>query len=141
MTGPLDPDQARALLRQADGAAATARAGASWPHIAGLMGLGAASSLALVALAYVPPTLLWLPLTLLFAWVGALFVFAGRFGRAVKRGFGRRWTLTLIIWGALWIVTVFGTSWWFADQTWFLIASALALTVTAWVGAWAEASR
>ena len=80
-------------------------------------------------------------LTLLFAWTGALFVFAWRFGRAVKRGFGRRWTLTLITWGALWVVAIFGTSWWFAGQTWFLIASAVALTVTAWVGAWAEASR
>ncbi|RXW32893.1 hypothetical protein [Propioniciclava flava] len=141
MTGSLNPDEARALLQQADGVAATARAGASWPHIAGLMGLGAASSLALVALSYIPPALMWLPLTLLFAWTGALFVFAWRFGRAVKRGFGRRWTLTLITWGALWVVAIFGTSWWFAGQTWFLIASAVALTVTAWVGAWAEASR
>ena len=45
MTGSLNPDEARALLQQADGVAATARAGASWPHIAGLMGLAACDAL------------------------------------------------------------------------------------------------
>ncbi len=80
MTGPLDPQQAQELLNRAHRQDATARAGASWPHIAGLLGMGAASSLALVALAYVPPSLIWLPMALLFVWLGALLAFGGVFG-------------------------------------------------------------
>lgn len=138
----LTPDEARALLDQAERTASTTRAGASWPHIAGLLGMGAASSLALPALAFVPSKeLIWLPLLLLFAWIGALFAFAGVFGRSVKRGFGRRWSITIATWGVLWGVSVFGVSWWFAGQTWFLVVASAALTVVTLAGAWAEARR
>lgn len=137
----LTPDEARALLDQAERTASTTRAGASWPHIAGLLGMGAASSLALPALAFVPTELTWLPLVLLFTWIGALFAFAGIFGRSVKRGFGRRWTATIAAWGVLWAIGIFGTSWWFAGQTWFLVAASSALTIVTLAGAWAEARR
>ena len=141
MSDQVTPDEARALLDQASRAASTARAGASWPQIAGLLGMGAASSLALPALAYVPDELVWLPMILLFTWIGALFAFAGIFGRSVKHGFGRRWRATIFSWGAVWIVGVLGVSWWFAGQTWFLLLASAALTVVTIVGAWAEARR
>ena len=141
MTDPLDPQRAQELLNQADQQDATARAGASWPHIAGLLGMGAASSLALVALAYVPPSLTWLPMALLFIWLGALLAFGGVFGHAVKRGFGTRWRLTMLLWGLAWVVGIVGTSWLFAGQVWFVVVASAALTVIALVGAWIEASR
>lgn len=68
MTGKIDPQLAHELLARADGGGATARAGASWPHVAGLLGMGASSSLAIVAFAYVPTPLIWLPMGLLFVW-------------------------------------------------------------------------
>lgn len=135
------PDEARALLEQAAHTTSASRKGASWAHIAGLLGLGAASSLALPALAYVPRELRLLPLLLLFAWVGALFAFAAVFGSSVKQGFGRRWTATILIWGIVWAVGVVGTSWLFEGQVWFLVLASVALTVVTLVGAWVEARR
>ncbi len=141
MSDQMDPRLARELLEQADSAGATARAGASWPHIAGLLGMGAASSLALVALAYVPPALTWLPMMLLFVWIGALLAFGGVFGRSIKHGFGRRWRTTMLAWGVVWALGVVGVTWLFAGQLWFLVVASVALTVVTLVGAWVEASR
>lgn len=140
MSGPT-PEEARGLLEQAERTASTTRAGASWPQVAGLLGLGGASSLALVALAHVPEELVALPLVLFFAWMGALFVFVAFFSRAVKRGFGRRWVGTLAAWGVLWVAGVFGIYWWFPGQLWFLaVISGLLILVTL-LGAWLEARQ
>lgn len=141
MSAPIDPEQAAELLRRADRHDATARAGASWPHIAGLLGMGAASSVALVALAYTPLTLIWLPMGLLFVWLVALLAFGGVFGHAVKHGFGKRWSFTILLWGIAWILGIFGTSWLFVGQLWFLVLACVALTTITLVGAWIEASR
>jgi hypothetical protein len=141
MSGQPTPEEARGLLEQAERTASTTRAGSSWPQIAGLFGLGGASSLALPALAYVPDDLVLLPLILLFAWIGALFAFVAIFSRAVKRGFGRRWTATIVAWGILWVAGVFGIYWWFPGQVWFLAAISGAITVVTLVGAWLEARR
>lgn len=135
------PDEARELLAQASRTASTTRAGASWPHIAGLLGMGAASSLAVPALAYVPEQLVWIPMTLLFVWIGALFVFAGSFGRSLKEGFGRRWTTTVVAWGILWVASTVGIYWVFPGQTWFLVAASASLTLVTLGGAWIEARK
>lgn len=135
------PEEARALLDQAARTTSSSKVGASWPHIAGLLGMGAASSLALPALVYIPQELRLLPLFLLFAWIATLFVFSRVFGCSLKEGFGRRWVTTILIWGVFWVVGIFGTSWWFQGQAWFLIAASVALTLVAWIGAWVEARR
>ncbi len=135
------PQRARELLEQAARTDSTTRAGSSWPQIAGLFGLGAASSLGLVALAYVPDELVALPLVLVFVWVAALFAFIALFSRAIKRGFGRRWTVTILAWGVLWVAGVCGIYWWFPGQLWFLVAASAALTVVTLLGAWLEARR
>lgn len=140
MSGPT-PEEARELLEQAARTASTTRAGASWPQLAGLLGLGGASSLALVALAYVPTELVALPLLLFLGWLGALFGFVGVFSRAVKRGFGRRWIGTLLGWGALWLVGIFGIYWWFPGQSWFLATVSAALCLVTLLGAWLEARQ
>ncbi|MFT3889289.1 MAG: hypothetical protein QM713_14150 [Arachnia sp.] len=141
MTDQPTPDEARALLEQASRTSSTTRVGASWPHIAGLLGMGAASSLALPALAFAPDDMRALPLILMFAWIAALFVFAGVFGRSLKQGFGRRWTLTIVVWGVLWVVGIFGMYFWFVDQDWFLITISVLLSAVTLGGAWAEARR
>lgn len=141
MSATPTPDEARALLEKAALTTSASRVGASWPHIAGLLGMGAASSLALPALAYVPRELRLLPLLLLFAWIATLFVFSRVFGCSLKEGFGRRWVVTILIWGAVWVAGIVGTSWLFVGQAWFLIAASVALTLVAWIGAWVEARR
>lgn len=135
------PEEARALLARASQSDSTTRAGASWPQISGLLSLGAASSLALPAIAYSPSELIALPIALLTLWIAMSFVFMTAFTRAVKRGFGRRWVTTVILWGVLWTVSVLGTSTWFAGQTWFLIVACASLTIVTLVGAWIEARR
>lgn len=141
MSSSPTPEQARALLAQASQAEATTRSGASWPQIAGLLGLGASSSLALPALAYVPSDLVALPVILMMLWVVASLVFMMVFGRSVKHGFGKRWVITIVTWGVLWGVGVFGTSTWFVGETWFLVASCALLSVVTLIGAWIEASQ
>ena len=140
-TQNLSPEQARALIEQAERTAATTRSGASWPHIAGLLAMGAASSLAIPALAYVPTQYTLIPLILLFVWIGALFAFSGVFGRALKQGFGRRWTMTIALWGVLWAFGIFGIYLIFPGQTWFVIASSAALAIVTLAGAWIEARK
>lgn len=135
------PDEARALLAQAMQSESTTKAGSSWPQIAGLLSLGAASSLALPAIVYVPSDLIALPMTLMMVWIAASFAFMTAFNRSVKRGFGKRWVLTIIAWGILWVGSIFGTSTWFVDQTWFLVAACAALTAVTLLGAWIEARR
>lgn len=141
MSEPLTPEQARTLLARAEHTASTTRAGASWPQTAALLVLGAASSLTLPALAYVPSPLLWLPLVLMFTWMGALFAFVAIFSRSVKQGFGRRWTIAIFVWGALWVLAILGVTTWFVGHTWFLVLACAALTVVTLVAAWIEARR
>ena len=140
MSGPT-PEEARELLEQAARTASTTRAGASWPQLAGLLGLGGASALTLVALAYVPDELVALPLLLFFGWTGAVFGFVGYFARAVKRGFGRRWISTMAGWAVLWVVGVCGIYWWFPGQVWFVAVVSGLLMLVSLLGAWLEARQ
>lgn len=82
-----------------------------------------------------------MPLLLLFVWIGVLFIFSRIFGCSLKEGFGRRWTTTILIWGAVWVLGIFGTSWWFQGEAWFLVVASVALTLVTLIGAWAEARR
>lgn len=136
-----DADHARELLSRAEAARSTARAAASWPNIAGLAGLGGASSLGLVALAFAPVGMTWLPMVLLGIWIAGMLALGFRFGRSVKQGFGHRWALTMSAWGLAWIIGVFGVTIWFEGQTWFLAAASTALSLVTLGGAWWEASR
>lgn len=139
--GGLTPEQAQALLAQASQAESTTKTGAGWPQIAGLLSLGAASSLALPAIAYVPSELIALPMVFMMLWIAASFVFMFTFSRSVKRGFGRRWIATIIAWGVLWVAGVVGTSTLFAGQVWFLAVACALLTAVTMTGAWVEARR
>ncbi len=135
------PEEARALLDQAARADSTAKSGASWPQIAILLGMGGASSLALPALIYIPEELRILPMLLLMVWIGALLVFSFIFGRSVKHGFGKRWMMTMGLWGIIWIGGISGASWVFPGELWFVAVASAGLTIVSLGGAWLEARR
>ncbi|MFT3945297.1 MAG: hypothetical protein QM705_15950 [Ancrocorticia sp.] len=135
------PEEARALLDQAARADSTAKSGASWPQIAMLLGIGGASSLALPAIAYVPKEIMVLPMILLGVWIATLLAFSFVFGRSVKQGFGKRWSITMGLWTIVWIVGVSGASWEFPGRIWFVVVASAALTIITLVGAWLEARR
>ncbi|MBA3021717.1 hypothetical protein [Propionicimonas sp.] len=140
---PLDLDavRARELLAQADQTEATARAGASWTAIALLMVIGAGSSTALVGTWLAGADLLGLPMSLFFVWMAIGFVIHYRFGNSVKRGFSRRWLVSIGLWAATWMLGVFVTApGAIGDNIWVVGALALALTAVTAVGAWREAS-
>lgn len=139
-SGP-SPEQARALLDQAAHAAATTRAGASWPQVAGLLGLGGASSLAVPAFAFMPEDLVALPLVLVFVWIGAVLVFSAVFSRSLKQGFGKRWVTSIVLWGVVWVFSILGVYWWFPGQVWFVALASALLSVVTLGAAWIEARR
>lgn len=143
---PLNPsdlsaEQAREFLDRAQRTAATTRAGASWTAVALLMAIGAASSTALIGMWLAGPTLLGLPMSMFFLWLAIGFAFHYRFAHAVKRGFTRRWLVTIGLWSAVWLVSVLTTSTGaIGDNVWCVTAMALTLTAITTIGAWREAS-
>lgn len=133
---------ARDLLNEAGRLGSASRAAAGWPHIAMLLGLGAITSLSMLAFWFVgrfDESLVALPLIAMLIWLGIFMVFMIVFGRSTKRGFGRRWMTFMMIWAGLWVVGILLASTLLAGQLWFAIAIAAAITVNSVVGAWLEA--
>ncbi|WP_417216853.1 hypothetical protein [Arthrobacter sp.] len=133
---------ARDLLNEAGRLESASRTGASWPHIAMLLGLGAITSLGTLSLWFVgkfDESLVALPMISMLAWLGIFMVFMLVFGRSTKRGFGRRWMTFMMIWAVLWIVGVLLASTLLSGRLWFAVLIAAALTVNSVVGAWLEA--
>ena len=80
-------------------------------------------------------------MSMFFLWLAIGFAFHYRFVHAVKRGFTRRWLVTIGLWSAVWLVSVFPTSTGaIGDYVWFVTAMALALTAITATGGWREAS-
>lgn len=137
----LSATQARELLDHAQRTAATTRAGASWTAVAPLLAIGAGSSTALIGMWLAGPELLGLPLSMFFLWLAIGLAFHYRFAHSVKRGFTRRWLVTIGLWALVWTVSVFTTSTGaIGDNIWFVTAMALMLTMITTIGAWREAS-
>lgn len=137
----LSSDHARELLDHAQRTAATTRVGASWTAVAFLMAIGAGSSAALIGIWLAGPELLGLPMSMFFLWMAIGSAFHFRFAHAAKRGFTRRWLVTIGLWALAWIVSVFTTSTGaIGDNIWFVTAMALLLTLITTIGAWREAS-
>lgn len=135
---------ARDLLQEAGRLGAASRTGASWPHIAMLLGLGAISSLSLISFWLVgrfDESLIVIPLVAMLVWMGIFLAIMMVFGRSTKRGFGRRWITFIAIWGVLWIIGVgLGTTI-AVNQLWFTLAIATAITLNSAIGAWLEARK
>ncbi|MGP5724912.1 hypothetical protein ACTXOR_03890 [Arthrobacter rhombi] len=145
-TAPAHPtaEAARGLLDEASRLESASRAGASWPHITMLLGLGAISSLTMISFWFVgrfDESAVALPLIALLIWLGILLAFMMVFGRSTKRGFARRWVTFMAIWGGLWAFGVILTTTVFSGEPWFTILMATALTLNSVIGAWWEASK
>lgn len=141
---PIDAARARELLNEAGRLGSAARAGASWPQIACLLGLGGVSTMFVVAtylVVHLDEHLIWFPMIAMGVWVAIPLTVMIVFTRASKAGFGHRWRQAIGGWGITWVVTVLGSTTWWKGELWFAITACLALTaVTTW-GAWREARR
>lgn len=143
-TGPLDAARARELLNEAGRLGSASRSGASWPAIGTMLGLGATSSMFMVALHLVTLSdegLVWLPLVVMGVWLAILIGTMTVFTRATKAGFGRRWTQGMLAWSVVWVLSIVGGTVWWPGQLWFTLASIAALTVVTAATAWNEARR
>ena len=141
---PLTPAAAQNLLSEAGRLGAASRSGASWPQITMLLGLGAISSISLLAfwlVAQVDESLIWIPMTALLVWLGIFMATMFHFGKSTKAGFTRRWLLYIAVWAVLWAVGCFIGLFFFKDDLWFFAATAVAITIATVWGAWTEASK
>lgn len=131
---PTEPaaDQARRLLDQADRIGGSVRAGAGWLQINLLLGLGAISSLGVIALAYVaqiPGASIVLPMGAMLIWLGIFLTMALMFSRTVKRGFGARWGIYIGAWSILWVGGIILAGSIFTGDVGFAAAHAALLTL------------
>lgn len=145
-TDPQTPSAqaAQQLLQEAGRLGAAARSGASWPHITMLLGLGAISSLSLISFWLVgrfDESLIPIPLLGMLVWLGIFMAVMLTFGRSTKRGFSKRWITFIAIWAGLWVIGVgLGTTV-AANQLWFTLGMAAAITANSVIGAWLEARK
>ncbi len=132
---------ARDMLEQAGRLGAASRTGASWPHVAMLLGLGAISSLSLLSFWLVGQfneSLIALPLIAMLIWLGIFMAFMLIAGRSTKLGFTRRWRAFIGIWAVLWAIGTIVGLFFFADSLWFFILVATAITANSVIGTWFE---
>lgn len=144
MSEQLTPDEARDLLGKADQLGAAAQAGASWPQIALLLGLGGVSSMAIIAMTLATnlnKLYVFIPMGFMLGWLGILTIIMIVFHRVTKVGFGRRWRRAMLAWGITWVVAIVGSTVWWQGEMWFAVVAALALTVVTVIPAWNEARR
>ncbi|WP_372696841.1 hypothetical protein [Arthrobacter sp. JSM 101049] len=138
------PQAAHDLLQEASRLESASRAGAGWPHITMLLGLGAITSLSMLSFWFVArydESLVALPMIAMLVWLGIFMAFMFAFGRSTKRGFGRRWMTFMMIWAGLWVVGIVLSSTLFAGELWFTLLIATAITVNSVTGAWLEARK
>ncbi|KQO00983.1 MULTISPECIES: hypothetical protein [unclassified Arthrobacter] len=127
-----DADQARRLLAQADQIGGSVRTGAGWPQISLLLGLGAISSLGVIALAYaaqIPGASIVLPMGAMLVWLAIFVTMALVFAQTAKRGFGARWGLYIGGWSVLWVAGIILAGSVFVGDLGFAAAHAAALTL------------
>jgi len=141
---PPNADQAQALLDQANQVGASIRSGASWPAISFLLGLGAVSSMGIIAFTYArlaPGASVALPMVFMGAWLLILTGTVLLFNRTSKRGFGIRWGVYMGLWGALWFPGMLLSGFTFPGELWFAGLMAALLTASTTTCAWYEARR
>jgi hypothetical protein len=134
-------DEARTLLSQADGLGRQAVAGASWPSIAFLLGLGAMSSIGCLGLGVTTGTAYFAVMFAMMGWLAVLMTFWLVFRSSEKRGFARRWNAYMGAWGVSYVIAVVANAGAEGTRLWLsCLTAALLLVVTACC-AWYEARR
>lgn len=144
MNDHINAARARELLDEAGRLGSAARAGASWPHITCLLGIGGVSTMFIVSLYLVTrldQRLIWFPMGAMAVWLAILIATMAVFNRASKAGFGRRWLQTIGAWSVTWLIAIMGGTVWWPGELWFAIAAGVAVTVVTAGGAWWEARR
>lgn len=134
--------EAQQLLEQAHALGATTTAGASWPQLAMLLGLGGISSMFVVLMGTGASKAIYLPVMFtMFVWLAILIITGMVFTRNAKVGFGRRWVSTIGAWAVLWIIAMVAGPFLFEGQLWFFLLMAALITAATTAGAWIEARR
>ncbi len=108
MTEHLDPtpEEARLLLERADSVGAAASANVSWPYIATLLSIGAATSLGTFAMSISTGTGYLVAMVGMLAWVMIAIGFMVAYGRTVRLGFKKRWRIYIGTWAVAYAVAV-----------------------------------
>lgn len=138
------PAEARELLLLAGQLGAASAAGASWPHVTMLLGLGAISALSLIGFGLVgvfDESYVGYPLTAMLIWLGIFMVTMLWFGRSTKKGFNNRWGIYMAIWAALWTFGVVVGLFFFEGEMWFFVLAAALITAATTACGWIEARR
>ncbi|NLT29187.1 MAG: hypothetical protein GXX86_01840 [Propionibacterium sp.] len=143
--GRVGSAQARQLLERAEQVGASTSAGASWPQIAALMVMGAASAMAMVGLGlatdHAGRTAALAVMAVFLVWLGISMVMMSVFGRTTKRGFSARWNFITVAWSLLWVAGIaLGTTVFAGNLVWHF-AVAGGITILTASGAIAEARR
>lgn len=144
MKDDMNATRARELLDEAGRLGSAVRAGASWPHIACLLGIGGVSTMFIVSLHLVirlDERLIWFPMSAMAVWLAILITTMVVFSRASKAGFGRRWQQAIGAWSVTWVIAIVGGTVWWPGELWFAIAAGVAVTVVTVGGAWREARQ
>ena len=100
------PDEARVMLDRVGQLGAGATAGASWPHIATLLTLGAATSMGTLAMGLTTGAGYVIATIAMCVWVLASIIFMLAFGRSTRLGFKKRWPAYMIAWGIAYAIAI-----------------------------------
>ncbi len=126
------PDEASELLAHAARVGSSAVARVSGPHVAALVGLGAATSLGTLAMNMTTGAAYVASAVAMFVWVGFVFGGLGLLVRGSSAlGFSRRWRAYIVAWAVIYgIAIVCATSELKGNLVIAAIASALIAIVT-----------
>ena len=100
------PEEARALLDRSNQVGAAASAGVSWPYVATLLSLGAATSMGTLAMSLTTDLRFLIAMLAMLAWVVASLTVMMTFGRATRLGFKKRWRLSIGAWAVAYVVAI-----------------------------------
>ncbi len=110
MTDDTSPDpsaaDARLLLERAGQLGAVASAGVSWPYIATLLTIGAATSTGTLAMSLTTGAGYAVAMCAMLAWVVIAIGSMLAFGRATRIGFKRRWRFSILAWAVAYVVAI-----------------------------------
>ena len=100
------PEEARIMLDRVGQLGAGATAGASWPHIATLLTMGAATSMGTLAMGLTTGTGYVIATLAMIVWVVVSITFMLAFGRSTRIGFKKRWPAYMVSWGVAYVIAI-----------------------------------
>lgn len=143
MTEHLDPtpEEARLLLERADSVGAAASANVSWPYIATLLSIGAATSLGTLAMSISTGTGYLIAMVSMLVWVLIAIGFMVAYGRAARLGFKKRWQIYIGAWAVAYAVAILLSGFSRGNNLIGGVIGAVLITAVTVTGALVEARR